>query len=275
MELIVTNQNDFNLLKEYASYYSERTKVIEIESSSIEYVLENYKHILDKYTDTNINIEISKPELIISSGRLYLSNADESLSVYLNLPYSKEVKLDAYEKVIELLWNGVIKASPEVSLLFTQLSENDPISSLFCSKFAINYKHHRWTLNSLGDQVTIKDLKFDERTIEDKTYKVYRNIIIDSISGNNVLGHTLYGQVELRFYFLTFDQKNLFKPGNTVNAMVEKAYGGKSKKILMSPEIVPSSFPKNYTRRELKTTKRDIPVKLLRAAYMEYSYRNR
>ena len=172
MELIVHNKEDFNKLKQFAGYSSEITGVLEISSSNLNYVLENYKEIVDKYADVN-NIQVvdTRPELTLQNKKLYVFDADEELSMYLGLPYNKEVKSSSYGKVIELIANNSIKLSDEVKPLFTPLSEDDEVSKLQCSKFTINHKHKRWSLRSLGEEVKIKDLHFEDRQVETKTYK--------------------------------------------------------------------------------------------------------
>lgn len=276
MEIIVHNKEDFNKLREYATYSSELTGVLELSGSGLTYVLENLKDIVDKYIDVeNIPLVDERPELVLINKKLFIQNIDEELSIYLGLPYNKEVKSTSYYKVMELLINNSIKMSEEVKALFTDLTEDDALSKLQCSKFNINHKHKRWSLRSLGEDKKIKDLHFENRTIETKSYKVYKGIVVDRVEGTTVYGHNNFGEVELRFFFLSFNQKALFNTGAVINAMTDKPYGGKGKKILINPEIVPYSFPNTFIRKELKSNKRDIPIKLLRLAFIEFTFRNR
>ncbi len=279
MELIVNNKEDFTLLKKYASYSSETTNVIEIENSFVPYVLENFKDIIQKYS-TNIDaLDIKKPELLLSNGKMFLKGIDEGLSVYLGLPYSKEVKADSYDKAFELLGNGVIRPSQDVASILTPMNEDSSVDELFCSNFTVNYKHKRVSLKNFPGVSKISDLKFDDRDIVINSYRVYKDIEITEVSqvGKEyiVKGKNKFGQIELRFYFLSYDQKALFRSRKPINVMSNKIYGGKKQRILISPEIVPNSFPDTYIRKELSSNKRDIPVKLLRLAYSEYVYRNR
>lgn len=275
MELLVHNKEDFDKLKQFAGYSSELTGVLEISKSNLNYVLEAYKDIVDKYIDvTEVPIVDTRPELVLQNKKLYLFDADEELSLYLGLPYNKEVKSASYGKVIELVANNSIKLSEDVKPLFTPLTEEDNVSKLQCSKFSINHKHKRWSLRTLGEDTKIKDLHFEDRDVETKSYKVYKGIVIDRVEDTTVYGHNNFGEVELRFFYLSFNQKSLFTKGAVVNAMTDKPYGGKSKKILINPEIVPLSFPNTFVRREIKSKKRDIPIKLLRLAYIEYMFRS-
>lgn len=271
MELIVHNKEDFNTLKQFASYSSELTGVLEIPDFRINDVKVKYEELLNKYCDIDTFPEVlidTRPKIIAIKDKLYIENVDSELSTYLDLPINGEIKLNTFVKVLELV--EMFNIDETAKSFFTKISEDDSITKLYSSNFSTNYKHKRWSLAKNLEKIS--DLKINEREISEKSFKVYRNLKIERVEGNSVFCENNF---ELRFFFLSFQQKSVFHKGQILNAMCDKTYGGRNKKILISPEIVPSSFLDKFEKIEVKANKRDIPIKLLKPAIIEYIVRNR
>lgn len=270
MEIIVRDLEDFNILKQFASYSSELTRVIEIPDARIAEIKIAHEDILNKYCNVDAIPDMLidlRPKVFALKNKLYIEGIDDELATYLNLPADGEIKLVSLQRFMELIdsFNITESAKP----YFTKVNEDDDISTLYTSRFAVNYKHTRWSLDKHFNKVG--ELNLDTREAILKKYRVFKNLEVERIEGNSVF---CKGDVELRFFFLSFQQKAAFQPGKLISVMTEKVYG-RNKKILISPEIVPKTFPKEYIRIEVKSTKRDIPAKLLKVAYTEYKMRNR
>ena len=278
MQFIVQDKSDFETLKSFASYCSPLTGVIEIPDTNMNIVFETYKNIISKYVNQETKIEAIKPTVILSTKdepKLYVENCDDLTRFYLDLTYDGEVKRDSFVKLLDMLKLNLLNPSKEViDLLSKDLTQEDSIDKLFSSRFTTNYKHKRYSLKQAG--TTIADLKlFDEsRELSISQFKVYLNLEIVSLDGTILKCKDDYGNnYELRFFYLPENRKAMLCPGIRIGAMAEKVYGRSPNKILIDPEIVPLNFPKTFLRPEIKTNKRDIPIKLLRVAFAEYSYR--
>ena len=286
MELIIKNTNDFNTLRKYATYSSSLTGVLEIPDNIVATVFKEQEKIISKYLNKEEGklLDENKPVVILACSKdkpkLYIDNADAITSLYLDLPFDKEIKRDSFDKLIELIKLDVIKLSSDVAKLFSRdLTDNSPIESLFSSNFTTNYKHKRISLNLLFPDGKISDLDFfnaEKREVVFSKFNVYQGIKINSITADNkILGKDHSGiDYELRFFYLGENKKSILSPGMEINVMADKSYGG-NKRIIINPEIIPATFPKTCIRQELKTNKRDIPSKLLKVAWAEYSYRMR
>lgn len=282
MEFIVKDKADFDVLKSYASYYSPITGVLEISDNFMPELFTKHESVISKYVNRTIHaVEDKKP--IVSLGgsedrpKLYVDEADDGTKLYLDLPYNGEIRADSFAKLLDLLRLGLVRANDEVrGVLSKDLTVDSPIASLFSKNFSTNYKHKRWTLMNAG--TTIRDLDFfnkDTREIVFTKLTVYSNLRVKSVTADNkVMCETDDGRnYELRFFYLSEGKKSILSAGTRISVMSDKIYGGGNNKILIDPEIVPLNFPNSFVRNEIKTSKRDIPVKLLRIAWAEYAYR--
>ena len=266
MEVIVHNIDDFKRLVPYATYSSNITHVIEIPDYKLSEVPQECLDILTKHFSHDYDMVDTRPKIIAIKGKLYIQDIGDDLKTYLDLPMNGEIKANSWIKVLELI--DLFNISDEAKIYFTPIDENSDISNLYCSNFAMNYKHKRISLEKLVK--TVGDLKFNTREISIKKYKVYKNLEIEKVIDNSVF---CKNNKELRFFFLSFQQKAAFQPSKIISVMTDKVY--KKGQLLFSPEIVPNDFTDFYEHIEVKSNKRDIPIKLLKMAYIEYFVRNK
>ena len=307
VEVQVTDKQDYNDLKRYADYFSDRTHVMSFSPTAYAQAEENYPATISKYvTEKEIERVLSSDESGESSSlqdfsngkpyvyfdtetkHVYISKASIEmlcfLDIFVNMSPLK-VSYDAYEKMFWLINEGYLGTSKNFDDAFSWIGYNSFISELNVYR-AINpgkafYGIPKWTMKELDKvkPIRIRGLNFPEANVVSAKFLPLKDMLVESVNVEErkvtfVKSNRPDGpKYIVTFYSFTRILKQCLTIGRIVNLAVQKVYGDDKNGFTM---VQPVIVPKNVAFKELKGVKfrsRTIPARIYNLAWSEFNFR--
>lgn len=283
---MLLNEEDYELLKDYASYKSDRTYVCEFTQLGLEAIRQRgLGDVLAKYVTEEVEDQIKQsvtekvPKVKIVKKKVVIEDPTYEVLSYLDSRsvVNSEVKIGNFCELFTLIRQGFVVPDESFAKVMQPMDEESSVTELFSSNGGVRFRGKLWRIKTELSDWKVKDLKFEDAQKLVNKYKLFRDLKVvefDSSTNEVSLKDEERGQeYKSKLFYVTPVMKVLFKKGNSVSLVTKKVYGqSEGGYLLINPVVVPKGFKSELDVR-LKAP-RSIPTVLYNAAYAEYVYRS-
>lgn len=281
LELQINNKSDYDFVKLYSNYSSDRTRVVTLSAQDVNSINKKYPDLLNKYINNEdydkVNSTIPDPKVKLKDGKLYLENGNIEMLSYLDArsDIDPEIKIVNLKKLFDLINNDIINTTEDFDDIMYPLNEESYVHELFASKGKMRFRKKLWSFQTYDYNMKIKDLEFGKAERKTKNYMTLNLRVKEFMPDSktvSLIGNNKPTAYVAKFFYITPNMVNLLREGRDITIASEKAYGsGKDGYKLVNPIIL----PKGHNIEQITNLKSPAiyPTALYNAAYSEYMYR--
>lgn len=283
LEIQVNKKEDFDVIKHYADYKSERTLVCSLSAQGVKALNAKYPGVLKQYLDPEdesmIERGVPDPTAVIEDGKIYVRNGNIEVLSFLDVRslQNPEMKIINLWKLFDLIRTGVILMDDSFKEVMTPIDEDQNIRELFTSKGRMRFRGKLWSFDQqVDEEFKIRDLKFEECEVNRKRYMTLKDLRVQEFYPKtktvSLIKDTSASPYVAKFFYITPNMVSLLEKDRLVTMASEKAYGGKSNDYQL---VNPMILPQGHQIKHIETLKcsRRYPSALYNAAYSEFLFR--
>lgn len=268
------NQDDYNKLKKYASYSSDRTLVCAFRNE-----------LKNKLDELNIDYDkeqiINEPTIltIVNGNCMKLENATLDVLNYVGArsEFDTTISVRFMHEVKNLIDNNLVGVDDKFSEVYSPMTYRSKIKDLVCAK--LRFQGRGRLIDYVDPEATIMSLKLNDTIDKHIAYKQLELIVETPFKKENKERYftskcrdSQNKMYDIRVYSINPVLNSLFIKDNKVNIITTKISFANGKNTIYDPTILPNGL--NIISEEWKRPRtRQIPAELWRNAYWEFMYR--
>ena len=274
IEIQIKDEKLYKKYKEFSSYHSDYTKVLELRDEMYDALIDDGLHVEKE------QIEYQKPVFTIQGRRIMkILNATPEMLYYLGVRTINDTTIANQDmrQVYELASQGLVDVDEKFRNVYSHLGYRNKINELICS--TLYYRDSGRLTDQIDGVSTIQSMKLPD--VVERDIPIHEKEII--ISGQIVdykktwviTGKTKEGEnVRITFYNKPQVLRSIAFPGHKINIAFPKAEFDKGTYYITDPLILPKGFKIFPYKGYRSPNPRKIVSLHFLNAYWEFKIRN-